>query len=55
MAIPDRSKLLVLIFSAFAAHIVEIALYGATIYALIEWLGAGTLRGAQHFTLLNCF
>lgn len=55
LGIPSRGKLLVLIFAAFAAHIVEIAVYGMTIYALVEGAGIGTLRGAANFSLLNCF
>jgi hypothetical protein len=55
LRIPNRSKLLVLIFAAFAAHIVEVAIYGVTLYALVEFAGIGTLRGAPHLSLLNCF
>src|SRR6478736_2322676 len=54
LRIPHRSKLLVLIFSACAAHILEIAIYGVTVYGLVD-IGIGTLRGINHFTLLNCF
>lgn len=54
LRIPKRSKLLVVIFAAFAAHIVEIAIYGATLYVLVEYLGVGTLRGATQFSLMNC-
>jgi len=52
---PNRSKLLLVMFVAFAAHIVEIAIYGATLYALVEYAGLGTLQGSTQFTLLNCF
>ena len=55
LPIPPRSKLLVLIFAACAAHIVEIAIYGLATYALVDVAGIGMLRGGSHFSLLNCF
>lgn len=54
LPIPNRSKLLVVIFAAFAAHIVEIALYGSTLYLLVEYMGVGTLHGASHVSLTSC-
>ena len=55
MPIPARRKLLVVVFAAFATHIVEIAIYGLALYGLIAWLDVGTLRGTTHFSLINCF
>jgi len=34
LTIPKRTKVLVVIFGAFAAHFVEIAIYGAALYML---------------------
>lgn len=39
MRMHKRAKLLVVIFSAFVAHAVEIGVYGVAIYILIEYLG----------------
>jgi hypothetical protein len=55
LRVPSRRKLLIVVFGAFAAHLLEIAIYGATLYALVEFGGLGTLQGAAQFTLLNCF
>jgi hypothetical protein len=52
--IPNRSKLLVVIFSAFIAHAVEIGVYGGALYLLVESLGAGTLEGTLGFSFINC-
>jgi len=46
LSIPDRSKLLVVIFASFVAHALEIGLYGASIHVLIQHLDAGTLQGS---------
>lgn len=43
---PSRAKLMLVIFGAFAAHAVEIALYAVATYALVRWLGVGTLGDA---------
>jgi hypothetical protein len=55
LPIPKRSKLLVVMFTAFATHILEIAIYGLALYLLVEWFGVGMLRGTTHFSLINCF
>jgi hypothetical protein len=44
-------KLLVVIYSAFMAHAIEMAVYGLAIYRLIEYLQAGSLSGAAGFAL----
>jgi Ion channel len=41
-----RAKLLVIMFSAFAAHIIEIVLYGLAAYFLVHALQLGSLVGA---------
>jgi hypothetical protein len=55
LAIPNRSKLLVVIFTAFVAHALEIALYGLTTYLLVKYLGAGALKEPAALSLANSF
>jgi hypothetical protein len=52
--IPDRAKLLAAMFGIFAAHFVEIALYGGAIWGLGHHMGFGALSGALPFSLENC-
>ena len=52
--IPKRAKLLVTIFGALAAHLIEIALYGVTIYWLVTQWQAGTLAGPLPMSLEHC-
>ncbi len=54
LQIPHRSKLLVVIFTTFAAHLVEIAVYGVTLYVLVRYVGVGALQGSTEFSLMNC-
>src|SRR5262245_4142493 len=54
LAIPSRTKLLVVIFVAFFAHATEMAVYGGALYVLIAHLGAGDLNGPTGFSLMNC-
>jgi len=54
MAIPNHTKLLVVMFAAFFAHAVEIGLYGAAIYLLVDFANVGTLVGSTDFSLTNC-
>jgi hypothetical protein len=51
LAIPNRTKLLVVIIAAFFAHAAEMAMYGVTLYALDWYLGGGTLTGGGGFSL----
>jgi len=44
LAIPKRTKVLVVIFGAFAAHFAEIAIYGAALYVLIRYMGLGATQ-----------
>ena len=53
--IPSRNKLLVVIFTAFAAHAVEIFIYGLGFFVLIKHMSVGSLVGPAEFSLLNCF
>lgn len=54
LAIPGRSKLLVVMFATFAAHALEIGVYGCTMYSLINYLDAGSLQGSVAGSLLTC-
>lgn len=54
LSIPSRSKLLVLIFTAFLVHFVEICVYAAAVYGLVEYFDVGTLEGAAPFSFLSC-
>jgi hypothetical protein len=49
LGIPRRTKLLVVIFSALAAHAAEIVLYGLACYGLGQYFGGGTLTGPGGF------
>lgn len=52
--IAARAKLLVVILAAFVAHAAEIVLYAFALYALVAWLGAGSLSGAAGLSFANC-
>jgi hypothetical protein len=54
LRIPVRTKLLVVIFGAFVAHVVEIALYAVALFALIHFPSEGTLAGEKAITFLEC-
>ena len=54
LSIPSRTKLLVVIFGAFAAHLLEIGVYGGALYLLVQHLGVGELRGSIGFSFENC-
>lgn len=49
--VPKRAKLLVVMLVAFVSHAAEITLYGVALYALVTWLGAGTLTGSTDITI----
>ena len=53
--IPSRYKLLVVIFTTFVAHAVEIFIYGLGYFVLIKHVSAGNLVGPGEFSLLHCF
>ncbi len=54
LRIPRRSKLLVVFFSAVAAHAFEMLLYGLALFVLVRWLSVGTLAGSAGFSLVSC-
>ena len=54
LAIPNRNKLLVVISTAFIAHALEMALYGLSIYGLVNYMGVGTLSGPAGRALATC-
>lgn len=54
MKVPDRSKLLVVMVAAFAAHLIEMAVWGAALFLLVHHADVGMLRGDVPPTLLNC-
>jgi hypothetical protein len=54
LGIPQRSKLLVVIFSAIGAHTLEIVLYGAAFFVLVKIAVVGTLAGPAELSLMNC-
>ena len=54
LQVPDRFKVLVVITGAFLAHAVEMLLYGATLYALVTWLDAGSLSGSAGASWPSC-
>ena len=54
LGIPVRTKLLVVIFAAFVAHALEIALYGLALFLLVGWAGVGSLVGPGGPALGNC-
>lgn len=51
IALPPRTKLIVVIVGAFFAHAAEIVLYAVTIYVLARYLGQGSLGDAHRFSL----
>ena len=51
IAVPPRTKLIVVIVGAFFAHAAEIILYALTIYVLARYMGLGSLGYARHFSM----
>jgi len=54
LKIHNRAKVLVVIFSALVAHLLEIGVYGVAIFLLVEHFGAGSIEGAVGFLMLTC-
>ncbi len=54
LAIPGRTKLLVVMFGAFVAHGIEIGVYGGALFLLVKYLTVGTLAGPAGLSLINC-
>lgn len=53
--IPNRSKLLVVVFFAFAAHALQILVYGLAFYGLTRFADVGTLVGSSVGTFSTYF
>ncbi len=51
LRVPDRSKLLLVIFASFAAHAAEIAVYGIALFLLVRKFGVGHLTGSAGMSL----
>lgn len=51
LRIPSRAKLLVVVFTTFSAHALEILLYALSIYALVRYGHLGTLGEPGRFSL----
>ncbi len=54
LPVPHRLKLLVVIFSAFVAHALEMAFYGLVLFGMVHWLDVGKLVGAAGISLASC-
>jgi hypothetical protein len=54
LTIPSRTKLLVVIFSAFVAHALEMAMYGLALFLLVKFMGVGSLDGPAGFSMVSC-
>lgn len=54
LRIPNRTKLLLVIFASFVAHLLEMTIYGFGYFALVEYCNVGTLEGTTEFSLSNC-
>lgn len=54
LRIPSRTKVLVVIFGAFVAHLLEIAVYGFIFFLLVIYGGAGSLVGPHSISLTAC-
>ncbi len=50
-----RAKLLLVMFAATIAHLVEIAVYALGIYGLIRFASVGSLSGLAELSLVGCF
>ena len=53
LRIPSRTKLLAVMFAAFVAHGLEIAVYGIALFSLVRYAAVGILAG-KAFSLINC-
>jgi ion channel len=54
LAVPGRTKLLVVIFGAFFAHAAEIVLYAVAIHVIVHNFGVGTLHDSTNPALSTC-
>ena len=51
--IPNRPKLLVVIFATSVAHLVEMVVWGLALFVLVQYTDVGRLNGDVPITLLN--
>jgi len=54
LKMPSRTKLLVVIFTTFIAHVAEMVVYGVAIFMLASSGIGGGLRGSDASSLLDC-
>jgi hypothetical protein len=54
LRVPSRAKLVLVIFTAFLAHALEILLYAVAIYGLVRYAHLGTLGMHGGFSLSGC-
>ncbi|MFT3931624.1 MAG: ion channel [Spongiibacteraceae bacterium] len=54
LRIHNRLKLLVVMFSAFVAHAVEIAAYGSAFFFLVDVMAVGHVTGGAVFSPMTC-
>jgi len=54
LAIPNRARLLVVMFAAFFAHASEMGVYGCALFLLVKYMSVGKLAGTAGFSLMNC-
>jgi hypothetical protein len=52
--IPGRFKLLVVMFATFAAHTVEMGIYGVALYIFVMHFGLGSFAGPTNLSLTHC-
>jgi hypothetical protein len=52
--IPNRTKLLAVIFGTLAAHALEMTVFGVTLFGLVKYMDVGSLSGSAGFSLINC-
>ena len=55
LAIPPRTRIIVVIGAAFVAHLLEISLYAVVFWVMQEWLALGTLAGLLEGSALDFF
>ena len=54
LPIPNRTKLLVVVYGSFFAHALEIAVYGLSIFALHSYAQLGSLVSSTPTSLTTC-
>lgn len=54
LKLPNRAKLLAVMFTAIFAHGVEIMLYGLAVYTIMHVADVGMLKGPGGTSLANC-